>query len=373
MEAGTGSLEPRHVVVSIRGFLKHTLFQMAEVTGIDLENRRVCYRITGTSADRSTGYDHLVVALGSVTRLPLVPGLHEHGFQIKTLTDAVALRDRAIQKLEQAEAAEDIEERRSLLHFLVVGANFTGVEVAGEMDHFLKEASRLYPHVRPQDCRVTLLELGDRILPALEPELSEFASNHMGNRGIDIRLGESVQEVAADRVVLRSGETLPTHTVIWCAGIAPNPLIARAPFPVDGRGYILCRRDLQVEGLENVWAIGDCAVNPDPQGAPYPATAQHAVGQGRHLARNLERALRGAPLLPCNLSSRGTLAAIGCRTGVARVFGIKLAGFPAWFLYRTAYLAKMPGWSRKVRVALDWTIDLLFSRDYVQLGVHKPD
>lgn len=371
VEAGTGNLEPRHTVVPIRGFLRSAEFRMGEVLGIHVHRQSVTYRVSGTDLKREVPYDHLVVALGSVTRLPDLPGLRKYSFGMKSLTDAVALRDRAIQMLERADAVEDPLGRQSILRLVVVGGNFTGVEVAGEFQHFLREASRFYRNVRAGDCNVTLIEIADRILQALDPELSRFAAEHMRKRGIEILLSESVKEVQAERVILQSGGSIPSQTVIWCAGIAPNPLLEKAPFPVDGRGYILCERDLRVRGFENVWAIGDCAVNLDPEGRPYPATAQHAVREGKQLARNLERVLKGLNPEPCDISSRGALAAIGCRTGVASVFGIKVAGFPAWFLYRTTYLLKIPGWSRKARVALDWTVDLLFSRDYVQLGIHR--
>jgi len=371
VEAGTGSLEPRHAVISIRKFLHRTIFRMAEVDGVDFEGRRVSYRVRGSRRTQFVAYDHLVIALGSVTRLPDVPGLRDFGFQMKSLTDAVGLRDRAIQLLEMADATTDPALRRALLNFVVVGGNFTGVEVAGEFDLFFKQASRYYKNVQPSECRVTLIEVAGRILGALEEELSEYAVRRLRRRGIDVRLETSVAAIAEEHVTLSTGETLPARTVVWCAGIAPNPLIGQLPLPVDKRGYILCEKNLRVQGFEHVWAIGDGAVNEDPKGRAYPATAQHAVGQARHAARNIAQVLKGGNATPCTLSSKGTLAALGCRTAVASVFGLKLSGFPAWFLWRAVYLFKMPGWARRLRVALDWTVDLFFRRDYVQLGVHR--
>ncbi len=372
IEAGTGSLHPRHAVVSLRAFLRrHTTFRMADVTGVDRASRRVTYRLSGSDREETLDYDHLVIALGSVTKLPPVEGLEEHGFEIKGLTDAVALRDRAIQMLELADAIDDPDARRELLHFVVVGANFTGIELAGEFNVFLRAASRTYRNVQVEDCRVTVVELGERILPALEEELAEFASESLRRRGVEIRLGCSVATVASHKAVLTTGEHLASRTVIWCAGIAPSPLIAKLDVPVDGVGYILCERDLRVQGSESEWAIGDCAVNLDREGVPYPTTAQHATQQAKVLGKNLVRALRGQPTAACDITSKGALAALGCRTGVAKVFGVKLAGFPAWFLWRTVYLLKMPGWARRVRVAIDWTLDLVFRPDYVQLGIHR--
>jgi NADH:quinone reductase (non-electrogenic) len=306
-----------------------------------------------------------------VTRRPDIPGLAGHAFEIKSLTDAVALRDHTVRLLETADAEPDEARRRARLRCVVVGGSFTGVEVAGEFHVFMRHASRGYPRLRPVDCSMTLVEASDRILPALDDDLSRYALAAMRRRGIDVRLRATVRRVEADRVTLDSGEEIPTHTLIWCAGIQPPPLAAALPLPKDRAGWILCEPDLRVRGMQDVWAIGDCAVKPDADGRPYPATAQHAVREGTHLARNIGRVLRGETSLPFIYASPGTLAPLGCRTAVARMFGVKLSGFPAWFLWRSVYLMKMPGWSRKARIALDWTMDLIFRREFVQLGVHR--
>jgi NADH dehydrogenase len=195
----------------------------------------------------------------------------------------------------------------------------------------------------------------------------------MRRRGIDVRLATTVAHIDERGALLSNGETVAARTVIWCAGIAPHPLLPRLGLPLDGRGYIVCERDLRVKGHANVWAIGDCAVNIDAEGRAYAATAQHATAQGKHLAKNLARVIRGGSARPFDYSSKGSTAALGCRTGVAKVLGVKLSGFAAWFVWRTIYLAKMPGLGRKVRVALDWTLDLLFPGDYVALGAHTGD
>jgi NADH dehydrogenase len=369
VEAGTGSLEPRHAVVSIRAFLDRTRFVMGEVVAVDLDARQVAYRPPGGQETVLLGYDHLVLAPGSVTRLPDVPGLRERGFEMKSLGDAVRLRDHTIRQLERADANADESVRRRLLHLVVVGGNFTGVEVAGEFQVFMRRASRRYKAVGRDEIGVTVVELGSRILPALDEGLARYASERMARRGMRVVLGTSVASIGDGFVSLTNGETLAADTLIWCAGIAPSPLLDSLELPKDSRGYLLCERDLRVSGRSEVWAVGDSAVNLGPDGAPYPATAQHAVRQGAHLADNLARALRGRPTRPCDIRSRGELAALGCRTGVARVFGFKLAGFPAWFLWRTVYLLKMPGLARKLRVALDWTIDMVFAKDAVQLGL----
>ena len=371
VEAGTGSLEPRHTVVPLRDFLRRSTLRTAEVLGLDPDARRVRYRVVGAEIDEFIVYDHLVVALGSVTRLPPVPGLAEYGFQMKSLGDAVALRDRAIQLLEQADACTDPAQRRELMHFVVVGANFSGVEVAGEFFNFLREAARRYATVRPDDCTVTLVEIAPRILTVLDEDLSAYGLRRLRKCGMRVELETSVAEIAPRSVLLSTGECLPTRTVIWCAGVAPNPLASHLGLPCDHRGALRCETDLRVQGFDTVWAIGDCAANPSPHGGAYPDTAQHAVRQGAHLARNIERWVLGKPALPCRIRSLGALAALGCRTAVAKVMGVHLSGFPAWFLWRTVYLLKMPGWSRRLRVTLDWTMGLLFARTIVQLGLHR--
>ncbi len=371
VEAGSGSLEPRHAVVSIRAFLKRTRFVMGSVGLIDRSARTLEMVLPDGDSRRTLEYDHLVLAPGSVTRLPDVPGLRNHGFEMKSLDDAVTLRDRCIRMLEQADCVGDPKVRRHLLHFVIVGANFTGVELAGELHVFLTRAAKHYAHVDRDDVTVTVVEMADRILPALEEDLSAYATKNLRRRGMRVELGTSVSRVEEETAVLSDGRELATETVIWCAGIAPSPVVERVDLPTDDRGYILCDRDLRVQGADNVWAIGDSAVNIDADGRPYPATAQHATRQGAHLAKNLVRVLRGRDTLPCDLENLGAIASLGCRTGVAKILGIKLSGFPAWFMFRTVYLLKMPGLARKVRVALDWTIDLLLPKDTVQLGLTR--
>jgi NADH dehydrogenase len=371
VEAGTGSLEPRHAVVSIRDFLKTTAFRMAKIQHVDVERSSVRYQLAGNHFIQRMEYDHLVLALGSVTNLPKVSGLREYGFEMKDLRDTVTLRDRAIHLLELADATRDPKRRRELLHFVVIGGNYTGVEVAGEIHVFLNHASRLYRNVAREECRVTLIELSERILPALDEDLAAYALRKLTRRGIQVLLWNTATEIHADHLILKSGKKLPTHTVLWCAGVAPPPLLQSLTLPVDQRGYVLCEPDLRVRGFDNVWAIGDCAINPGPDGQPYPPTAQHAIREGIHLATNIVRVFREQPTIPCKIRPQGSLAALGCRTAVAKVFGLKLAGFPAWFLWRTVYLLKMPGLSRKARVALDWSLDLVFKRNYVELGLHE--
>ncbi len=371
VEAGTGSLEPRHAVISIRSFVKDAIFRMGTVIKIDPAANAVTYQLVGKETTDTIAYDHLVLAMGSVSNRPPIPGLREWGFDLKNLADAITLRDRAIQLLELADATPSETERRELLHFVVVGGNFTGVEVAGEFQVFLRQASRYYRNVKRDEIKFTLIERSERILNQLDDDLAYYAEDRLQKRGVRIIKFVTAKEIHRDRVVLTNGETLATRTLIWCAGIAQHPLLRATMLPADERGYILCERDTRVKGHDNIWGIGDCAVNPGPDGAAYPATAQHAVREGAHLARNLAHVLRGEPTVPCDIKFLGSLTPIGCRTAVAKILNIKLSGFIAWFVWRTVYLLKMPGWSRRFRVAADWTLDMFWRREYVQLGLHR--
>jgi NADH dehydrogenase len=278
------------------------------------------------------------------------------------------LRDRAIQLLELADASSSLEERSALLRVVIVGGNFTGVELAGELQSYMREASHRYKNVGPNDCRSTLIEITDRILPALDSDLAAYARDRLEGNGVEIMLQRSVKAVFRDGVETDDGHRIAANTVIWAAGVAPNPVLRKLPLPLDRLGYIVCERDQRVRGFQNIWAIGDSAVNLGPDGKPYPATAQHALREGNHLGRNIAAVFQGRPTRPCNIASRGWMAALGRHKAVAKVFGYKVKGFPAWFIRQTYYLMRIPGWARKLRIALDWTLNLFFARDIVQLG-----
>lgn len=372
VEAGVGNIEPRHVVVPLRYFIKRGERRMAEVTAIDLRANTVKIRNPEHGVDESLSYDHLVIALGSTTRLPHVPGLKEYGFQLKSLGDAIGLRDRAVRMLEAANATMDMEERRQMLGFVVVGSNFTGIEVAGEFQDFLTDAVRAYTNLSRADIRLTVVEMADRILPALDEELATFARQHLERRGLRILTKTSVTQVSANQVCLTNGETLSARTLVWAAGIAPNPLLAKVQdLPLDDKGFIRCGRDFKVEGFDNVWALGDAAFVPTKKGTPHSATAQNATRMGVVCGKNIGATVRGERTHDFDFGGLGTLAALGCRTAVAKVFGVKIYGFLAWWMYRTVYLGKIPSLSRKIRIVTDWTVDLFFRRDPVELGLHR--
>lgn len=371
VEAGTGSIQPSHCVVGLRRFCPNSRFLQAEVTDIDLPAHQITYRVVGDKNPRQMTYDHCVLAMGSVTLKPPVPGLAEFGYEMKSLVDAIALRDRVVQLLEQASATDDVEKRRRLLHLTVVGGSFTGIEVAGEFHAYMSAATRHYPLIGPGDISVTILNRGDQLLKQLDPRLGDYTARHLRERGVQIRFNTSARAVHAESVELQDGTHLPAHTVVWCAGIQPNPSVKFFEVPVDRQGYILCERDLRVAGQERAWGLGDAAVNPDAKGDAYPATAQAAVQQAKICARNIVRVLEEKPTEPADFTNRGMLAAFGKGDAVAEAFGRTITGWPAWWMWRTVYLMKMPGFGRKLRVAADWTLDLFSGREFVELGLHR--
>ena len=373
IEAGVGQLEPRHVTVPIRKFLgKRANFVMAEIDRVDTKDHQIYYRTAGVGPLQSVHYDHLILAPGSVTKMPPIPGLKEFAFELKSLKDSIEFRDRGIRLLEVANTLKDKKEREALLRIVIVGSNFSGIELAGEYQEFLVTQAKNYRNIEPEEVQVVVVEYADRILPAIDPELAEFAREHLEKRGLKIHTKTTLTEVKIDSVTLTSGEVLPTRTTVWCAGINPSPLLQKIEgLPLNERGYIVCDKTTQVQGIQDLWAIGDSAFIPDAEGKPYAATAQNSSRQGPVAASHVVHALKGESLEEFKFSALGSLAAIGCRTAVARVFGIKVSGFLAWFLFRTIYLMKMPSWSRRFRIVIDWTLTLIFKQEPVQLGIHQ--
>ena len=372
VEAATSALEPRHVVIPLRGFLTHTGFIMADIDEIDLANKIVFAKPAFGDCIK-VPYDHLVFALGSVTHFPDIDGVEQYAYGLKSLADAMILRDRAIGMLEMANNFPQHEQRKSWLTFAVVGAGYTGVEAAGEFHAFLTEASRQYHKIDAKDIHVLLIQRGERILDSLDETMSEKASKILIERGVDIRLKNGIEKLEENCFTLKSGERVESHTVIWSAGVSSPPLIKGLDLPTNSHGYLDCQPDLRIKGYDNIWAIGDCASNPDPSGHPYPPTAQHALQEGRHAAKNIAALLKGDEPKPLVYHSKGTTAPLGGRQAIANIYGTHLTGLLAWFIWRTIYLGIMPGFGRKIRVAMDWTTDMFFQRDYSQQGYqNKP-
>jgi NADH:quinone reductase (non-electrogenic) len=367
--AAAGTLEPRHVVVPLREHLKRTDLLLGHVTGADPDARTV-FVTTAEGARREVPYDQLIVALGSISRVMPVPGLREYGVGLKTLSDAIALRNQIINTLERAESVEDEAARRALLTYVFVGAGYAGLEGLAELQDFAADIVDLYPRSRVDGLRFILVEARDRVMPEISADLAAFATSELRHRGIEVRTGTTVERISADSVELSDGEVVPCRTVAWTAGVRPAPVVAELGLPIDQHGRLVVDRYCKVEGRDDVWAIGDAAAVPDPArpGQPTPPTCQHALRQGRTVAGNVAAALGGGRPKPFRYKTLGVFVDMGHQKAVAETLGIKWRGFPAWFLARTYHLYMMPGIKRQLRLVVDWTVDLAFGRDTSELG-----
>ncbi len=368
--AAAGTLEPRHVVVPLRERLKRTDVQLGWVTGGDPAARTVT--VQRASGERmQLSYDHLVLALGSITRTAPVPGLVDHAVGLKTLAEAIALRDHVMLELETAEEIEDDRERRQHLNFVFVGGGYAGLEGAAELQDFAVDVLAYYPRCRATGMRWIVVEAGPRIFPQIQPRLARFTEDVLRDRGIELMLETQLTEVTASSVTLSTGEVVPCRTVCWTAGVTGSPAAARFGLPVE-KGRVVCDSRMRVPGFDTVWAVGDVAAIPDPArpGEPCPATAQHAIRQGKLMGRNLAAALATPPgeIKPFTYKTLGTFADLGRQNAVANAMGIPLRGFPAWALCRFYHLAWVPGVPRKLRLIADWTMDFWFRRDIAELG-----
>jgi NADH dehydrogenase len=375
--AAAGTLEPRHVVVPLREQLDRTDLWLGRVSGAAPE-RNVLVVDSLDGRRHELRYDQLIVALGSVSRTLPIPGLVEHAIGFKTLSEAIALRNRVLSLLEIAETIGDAETRAEYLTFVFVGAGYAGLEGLAELQDFMSDVIDLYPRCRVQGMRFVLVEAKERVMYEVAPDLAAFAERELRGRGIEIRTNTTVEEVGERAVTLRGGEAIPTRTVVWTAGVKPHPVVGQLGLPLTDGGRIEVDATMRVQGRENVWAIGDAAAVPDPsrKGQLSPPTAQHAIRQGRRVARNVaaELGVGGRPK-PFRYKTLGVFVDLGRHQAVASTMGIKWRGFPAWFLARTYHMANMPGGKRKLRLLVDWTVSLLFSRDTSELGQlgHPPE
>jgi NADH:ubiquinone reductase (H+-translocating) len=359
------SLLPGHVVAPLRQMVKRTRVCMVQVTDVDLAGKTVSYLGEGPGSLR---WDQLVLACGQRANLGLVRGMATYALPLKTLGDALFLRNRVISRLEQAELNPDPLARRWLTTFVVVGGGFSGVEVAGELVDFLHASLRYYPRLPRDDCRVVLLHGGARLLPELSPSLGDFSYRKMRMDGLDIRLDARAALVDDRGVHLDSGEFLPAGTVVCTIGTAPNALVDALPLPKE-RGRIATAPDMAVPGHEGVWALGDCAAVPNAHdGRASPPTAQFAERQARVLAGNILARIHGRPTAYFAYAPVGQLASIGHNKAVAELFGLRIAGFVAWLLWRGVYLLKIPTLARKVRLYLEWNWAMFFPPDIAHLG-----
>jgi NADH dehydrogenase len=365
-EVAAGDLYPPDIVQPLRKWLRWIRFTEGEVVDIDLHARVVRYDTGPSRRRQEMTYDYLLMALGSETNYAGMPQLAARASTLKTLGDAALLRNRMVALLEDAAAQADEASRRRLMTFVVAGGGFAGVETVGAMNDFLRDTLKYYPELDPSMLRVVLVHSGQIVLPELGERLGRYAQEKLRQRGVELRLGARVSGYDDWVVALTAGEPIPANTLVWTAGVMPTGAVAAlAVEKVKGR--LKVNECLELAGHEGaVWAVGDSAAVPDGRGGLHPPTAQHGLREGLVAAKNIEAAVDGAAGKPFRFSTIGQLASIGHHTGVAQVFGMRFSGFVAWWLWRSVYLAKLPGVAKKVRVAIQWTLDLLFSRQIEQ-------
>lgn len=371
-EVVSTSVLPGQVIAPLRETLPDgQRFVMGRVEDVDTARRRLALAADGGGPGGTIDYDHLVLALGARAKLDLVPGLAEHAIPLKLIGDAMAVRNAVVARLERADHESDPEERRRLVHFVVVGGGFSGVEVAGEIHDFIRAAKRLYPHVEADEPRVSVVHAGSRLLPELPETLAVRARESMTSRGIGVHLDSKAKSADAQGLAVEESDgrrrRIDAGLLVSTIGTSPNPLVERLGLPTEA-GRLVVRPDLSVDGADGVWALGDCAAVPNAAtGTTAPPTAQFAIREARTLARNIRAAESGRPTEPFSFSGLGTLATMGNKRGLADVKGVTVSGFPAWLLWRAFYLSQMPTLSRKVRLWVAWTWDMLFRRDVAQL------
>ena len=366
-EAAAGTLEPRHVVTPLREILKRTYLRLGSVVAHDPAAKTVELR-TREGDSEQMPYDQLLVALGSVSRVLPIPGLSEHAIGFKSLADAIWLRNHVIETLEAANATEDAARRDELLSYVFVGGGYAGLEALAELQDFAADAIESYRRARLHGMRWVLVEASDRVLPEIDAGLADYALRELRGRGIDIRLGTTLEEVTAESARIATGETLPTRTVVWTAGVAPHPSLRQLSLPLDERGRVTVDDRLRVEGLDSVWAIGDCAAAPDPRGGLCPPTAQHAVRQGPVAARNIAAELGIGESRRFAYEGNASFVNLGRYKAVGKVGSRTFRGFPAWWMARTYHMSQIPGAARKTRAVIDWTASLPFRRDISEVG-----
>ncbi len=365
-EVASGTIDPRAVVVPLRPVLKHVDVQVGEVTAIDHVARHVDVRIPDGTAVK-IDYDILVLTAGSWSRVLPISGLADRGIGFKTVQEAIYLRNHVLSRLDVAAESGDEGRRRAALTFVFVGAGFAGVEAIGELEDLARDAMRSYPDRRVM--RWVLVEAADRILPELPEDLAAYAQARLRERGIEVLLHTRLESADDGTIRLSDGGVFDADTLVWTAGVKPSPLAGLSGLPLSERGLVTVDDRLRVEGVPDAWAAGDIAAVPDRlMGGLAPPTAQHAIREGRRLGRNLTAAVLGGELLPFEWRNVGGVCSLGRYKGVANVSGVKVQGFAGWFLHRSYHLWAMPTVGRRLRIAMDWTIALLFPRDIAQLG-----
>jgi NADH dehydrogenase len=372
----SGGIGTEHILNPIRFVAKHSTLFTGEVTSIDLERGavQIQHGLYGHRQEpRTLYYDHLVIALGGVPGAQDVPGMDEYAFNVQRLSNAFALRNHLIDTLEQANALLDRDARRRLLTYVVIGGGPSGVEVIGELENLVSDASQYYSTIRPEDVRVIMVHGGDRLLQMVPEHLGHYTAENFTKRGVEILFNRRVTEIDRRGIVLNDGTRIEAATVVGSLGLAVNPLVVNLPLPHDRKGALIAHDTLLAGDYPNVWALGDNASVIDPHsGQPYPATAQHAVREAQAVAYNIAASLAGRTLKAIDYRTKGRMVPLGGHSAVAELYGVTVTGFPAWWLWRTYYLYQLPRWEKRLRVMFDWTLDLVFPPPLVQLKVGQP-
>jgi NADH dehydrogenase len=365
-EVFSGTLDVRHCSFPVRAFLRSTRFVEATVQGIDLGRRIVELAAAGERGELA--YDQLVLALGAMTNRVMIPG-SEHAFTFKTLADAFLLRNHVIECFERADVEPNPLRKRRQLTFVIIGGGLVGVELFGELTAFVDGVAPLYKRVKRDEVRFILLQGGDRIMPEINPTLADYGSRVLGKRpGADLRTHAHARAIEPGKVHL-ADETIEAATIILAAGIVPNPVVAGLPVEKNHRGNIVVNGDMRCPSRPEVWAVGDCAAIPAPDGKPYPNLAQHALREARVLAGNVFGALDGRPPRAFVYDTLGMMGSLGHGKAFGQFLKVRLRGFLAWLVRRTYYLLQMPGWGRRIQIMVDWTFALLFRPDITKISL----
>lgn len=375
-EVAGGAISAVNAVSPLRFLTREIFIRKAEVDSINPEAQTVTVFQGVQRRPTVLEYDHLIIALGSGSDLTRTPGLSEHAFTMKTLSDARRLRAHVIERLEHADITRLPEVKKGALTFTVIGGGFSGIETVGEIKELIDRSLRYYPNIKASEIRVVVLEFADRILNEMPESLAAYAQNKLNQRGIEVQLGVGVAEATGTQLVTTTGEVIDTRTIVATIGNTPAPVVAKMPLTLE-QGRILVRRDFRADGFENIWAIGDCALIPMTDTASAredfaPPTAQFAVREAKHLAQNVVAALQNQNLKKFHYSSKGSLASLGAGRGVAEVYGIKLTGRLAWLLWRVYYISFLPGMQTRISVLWNWLMDGFSPRSVVQINSEKP-
>jgi NADH dehydrogenase len=369
-EVAASSLEPTHISSPLRTSLRRTNVVRRRVMAIDLNKRCVYLEpdpLARADESNELPFDQLVLALGSVSNYLGMKGVEENAFDYKTLLDAIRIRNHVIDMFERADRETDPETRQALVTFVIAGGGFAGVELAGGLNDFARGVLVYYPHIPPEAIKIILVHSRETILPELSESLGQYALERMAERGVTFKLKVRLADARPGVVVLSSGEEIRTETLVWTAGVRPNPVLQTLPVERDKRGAVVVDSALAVPSHPGLWAVGDCAAITDAKtGQPCPPTAQFALREAYTLAHNIHASLRRRPLKPFHFNAIGVLCVVGHHTACAEIKGFRFSGLLAWLMWRGIYLAKLPSLERQVRVLVDWLIELFFPRDIVQ-------